>query len=134
MEEFYLKTIVNDTSTERQKYTAYLFSISGKSFIPLSLGKPTLDSILISQQSLKQPRPAVHNTCSRTISSLGAKLACLYVYMFLEDVFYSYLRVFSNGKTIDIDVKFTDGICIALNCKAPIMFDEAVANKCKILI
>jgi bifunctional DNase/RNase len=129
VQEFVLKTIVNGIGPVPDKYTAYLFSTNGNVVIPIKLDLLAVENLLITQQNLPQVRPTVYDTFERSLKISGSKLCCLYIYLMLDGIFYTYLRIFQNGKTVDVDIKLSDGLCMAIKAKVPIMVDDSIAAK-----
>ncbi len=126
MEEFYIKSIVGGGQTANSGITVYLFNQNKSLAIPLNLEKAVTDTLLLAQQANLQQRPYIHDTVERLIKSLGGKVVDVYVYMLIDGVYYSYLRLFANGRSIEIDIKFSDGLCTAIKTKCPILFEDAV--------
>lgn len=126
MEEFYIKTIVGGAQSENKQITVYLFNKSKSLAIPLTLEKTTTDALLLAQQQTDQQRPQVYDTIQRLINNLGGKVVDVYVYMEKNGIFYSYMRVFANGRSVDVDIKFSDALCTAVRTKCPIIFEESV--------
>ena len=129
MQEFTLKTIVNGIGPLPDKYTAYLFSTQGNIVIPIRLDQISVENILLTQQNIPQARPTIYDTVDRCLKACGLKICCLYIYLYLDGIFYSYLRIFQNGKTIDVDIKLSDGLCTAIKSRVPIMVDEKISLK-----
>ena len=129
VQEFVLKTIVNGIGPVPDKYTAYLFSKNGNVVIPIKLDLLAVENLLITQQNIPQVRPTLYDTFERCLKISGSKLCCLYIYMMYEGIFYAYLRIFQNGKTMDVDIKLSDGLCMAIKSKVPIMVDESIASQ-----
>jgi bifunctional DNase/RNase len=126
VEEFYIKTIVGGNHIESQNITVYLFNKNKNLAIPLKLAKSSTDALLLAQQQVEQSRPVVHDTIQRLVSNLGGKVIDVYVYMLKDGIYYSYMRVFANGRSVDIDIKFSDALCTAVRTKCPILFEETV--------
>ncbi len=126
MEEFYIKSIVGGGQLENSGITVYLFNQNKSLAIPLILEKSVTDAILLAQQNNLQQRPYIHDTLDRLIKNLGGKVVDIYVYMLIDGLYYAYLRLFSNGRTVQIDIKFSDGLCTAIRTKCPILFEESV--------
>jgi bifunctional DNase/RNase len=126
MEEFYIKSIVGGGQADDSGITLYLFNQTKTLAIPLKLKKDVTDALLLAQQNTIQQRPFIHDTLDRLIKSLGGKVVDIYVYMLVNGIYYSYLRLFANGRSVEVDIKFSDGLCTAIKTKCPILFEDTV--------
>lgn len=129
VQEFVLKTIVNGIGPIPDKYTAYLFSKKEDIIIPVKLDLLAVENLLITQQNIPQVRPTIYDTFDRCLKISGSKLYCLYIYLLHDGIFYVYLRIFQNGKTVDVDTKLSDGLCMAIKAKVPILVDDQIVAK-----
>lgn len=131
--EFNILAIVPVDNTQKL-FTVYLFSYELKILIPYKVNRWACDSILLAKQQLRLPRPHVHDSYMRTILALGGTIEGIVVYKYFDEVFYSYLMVEQIASLLEIDLKLTDAICLALLATKPIMVTEEVYKTAGIVV
>jgi bifunctional DNase/RNase len=106
-----------------------------KHFLPIWIGFPEADAILLSLEKIPVPRPLTHDLLKTLIETFKLKLERVVVADLQNEVFYAHL-VFSGGKDqprIEIDCRPSDAIALALRLEAPLFVSEAVMSKASIL-
>lgn len=123
--QFILKVIVPD-SFDEGFFTIYIFNEEGKIIIPIKTNTWGCESVLLSKQKKKQIHPHIHDTLMRSVIALGGNVLCAMIYKVIDDAFYTYLRILKNNEILDINIRATDAISIALRCDKPILVSESV--------
>lgn len=101
-------------------YALILAEEQGNRRIPIIIGTPEAQSIAISLENLRPPRPLTHDLFISFIQLLSITLKEVNIYKYEEGVFHSEL-VFNNGtKDIFLDSRTSDAIALALRVNAPI--------------
>ncbi len=119
-----------------QPYTVYLFNEEEKILLPVTTNRVACEQLLLAKQigdSVHEifsfARPHVHDSLKRTVLALGGEVVCTVIYKVITDVYYTYLRISKNNELLDIDIKITDGLSMALRCSTPIYVANEVVDK-----
>lgn len=123
-----IKTIISNNDA-LNSFTMYLFENENKILVPIALTETSAHALIEAQNNKETPRPNVHNTMQRLITSLNVSLVGALIYKELEGIYYTYLRIEQGNQTIDIDSKATDAICVAVRMQKPILIHEDMLNK-----
>lgn len=115
-------------------YTIYLLSTRLSTLLPVKIYSDSAENLMLAVQGRKSPRPHIHDTTRRIIKALKGKIKCALIHSELAGVFYTYLQIGTKKSSLEIDIKLTDGLAIALMEKAPIYVSKRVLNKCGIKI
>lgn len=102
--------------------------------LPIKLTQRATDSILLAKDERVAPRPHIHDTTKRLINALDGTIKRIIISGYSNEIYYSYIRLSKNGKSIDIDAKPSDAICLALRTKAPIYVEKDVVKSAGIKI
>lgn len=127
-----LAIVLSDKSKEL--FTVYLFNHQLKILLPYKVNRWACDSILLAKQKIRLTRPHVHDSYHRTLLAIGASVEGITVYKYLDEVFYTYLKVINGADVLEIDIKLTDAICLALLADKPILIDEEVYKYAGIVV
>lgn len=101
-------------------YALILAESEGPRRIPVVIGAAEAQSIAISLEAIRTPRPLTHDLFVSFAHAFGVKLSQVFIYRFEDGIFSSELT-FSDGKrTVTIDARTSDAIAIALRAHAPI--------------
>lgn len=116
-------------------YTVYLFNQENKILLPFQTSKWSSESILLAKQRVQLPRPHIHNTLIRLIYALDAKPKEVLVYKYLDNAFYAYLKLQTKDNlTLEIDIKISDAVALALRSAIPIYVKDDVCTKAGIKV
>ncbi len=131
--EFNILAIV-PSDMNKELFTVYLFNHQLKILIPYKVNRWSCDSILLAKQKIRLTRPHVHDSYHRTLLALGVNIEGITVYKYLDEVFYTYLKVRQGETEMEIDIKLTDAICLALLADKPILINEEVYKYAGIVV
>ena len=103
---------------------------NGPRVLPIWIGTAEASSIASQINDQPPPRPNFHDMARRVIQQLDAEVERVVVTELHEGTYYALLSLRANGRLIEIDVRPSDGIALALRTEAPILvrasvFDEA---------
>ena len=90
-------------------------------------------SIAMALEHLTPPRPLTHDLFVTFTHSFGILLQEVYIYKFLDGVFYAELVLFDGERQVRIDSRTSDAIAIALRLKVDIFTSEEVLNECGLI-
>jgi hypothetical protein len=115
-----------DSST--QSYVVILQEKEGQRLLPIWIGQPEAESIVMQMHNLKRPRPLTHDLCKSLIVGLGGELQRVNITRVEKNTYYAELQIARNGDVVQVDARPSDSIAIALRLSAPIFASEALLS------
>jgi bifunctional DNase/RNase len=113
-----------DSST--QSYVVILQEKDGQRLLPIWIGQPEAESIVMQMHNVKRPRPLTHDLCKSLIVGLGGELKRVNISRVEKNTYYAELHIARNGDMVQVDARPSDSIAIALRLSAPIFASEAL--------
>lgn len=113
-----------DSST--QSYVVILQEKEGERLLPIWIGQPEAESIVMQMHNVKRVRPLTHDLCKSLIVGLGGKLQRVHITRVEKNTYYAELHIARNGDVVQVDARPSDSIAIALRLSAPIFASEAL--------
>ena len=107
-------------------YALILSEVDGPHRIPIIVGMAEAQSIAMALEHL-------HDLFVTFTHSFGILLQEVYIYKFLDGVFYAELVLFDGERQVRIDSRTSDAIAIALRLKVDIFTSEEVLNECGLI-
>lgn len=101
-------------------YVVVLQEQGGDRLLPIWIGQPEAESIVMQIHNLKRVRPLTHDLCRSIIVSLGGQLQRVAITRVEQNTYFAELHVLRDGQVVTIDARPSDGIAIALRLDAPI--------------
>jgi bifunctional DNase/RNase len=98
----------------------------GPRALPIWIGTAEASSIASQINNQQPPRPNFHDLAQRVIQKLDAEVERVVVTELRGGTYYGVLTLRSGGRRIDIDVRPSDGIAVALRTRAPILVRASV--------
>jgi bifunctional DNase/RNase len=93
------------------------------------IGRFEAQLIFLALEGTSADRPLTHDLLNNVIDRMGGKVERLVIDDLWNSTYYAKISISTNGKTIDVDTRPSDGIAVALRAKAPIFMAEAVLEK-----
>ncbi|HEU4989709.1 MAG TPA: bifunctional nuclease family protein [Gemmatimonadaceae bacterium] len=116
-----------DAST--RAYVVVLQEKDGERVLPIWIGQPEAESIIIEMHQIAHSRPLTHDLCRSLIQALGAELARIEVTRIEERTYYAELQLVRGAERLSVDARPSDSIAIALRLHAPIFADESLLTE-----
>jgi len=113
-----------DRSTN--SYVVILQEKGGARLLPIWIGQPEAESIVIEMNKLKRERPLTHDLCKNLIIGLGGTLRRVNITKVENRTFYAELHIAQTSGAVHVDARPSDSIAIALRFEAPIFAQEAL--------
>ena len=113
-----------DSST--QSYVVILQEKEGQRLLPIWIGQPEAESIVMQMHNVKRPRPLTHDLCKSLIVGLGGELRKVHISRVEKNTYYAELHIARNGDMVQVDARPSDSIAIALRLSAPIFASETL--------
>jgi hypothetical protein len=98
----------------------------GQRMLPIWIGAAEAGSIAAHLHNQPPPRPNFHDLAKRVIQSVDAQLVRVVVTELRGGTYYATLELRANGKVVEIDVRPSDAIAVAVRLEAPILVRESL--------
>jgi bifunctional DNase/RNase len=109
-----------------QTYVIVLQEKAGPRLLPIWIGQPEAESIVMQMHNMKRARPLTHDLCKTIIAGLGATLRRIQITRVESNTYFGELHLERDGHLIQIDSRPSDAIAIALRLDAPIFAAESL--------
>lgn len=98
--------------------------------LPIQIGPFETQAIAFAMQGERiTPRPMTHDLLKNVIERLGAKVYRLTIDSLFQETYYAKLSLLVGDEIIEIDTRPSDGIALALRCRAPISVAEDILEE-----
>jgi len=101
-------------------YVVILQEKDGSRLLPIWIGQPEAESIVIEMNRIKRERPLTHDLCKNIIVGMGGTLRRVQITKVQNRTFFAELYISIPGGMVQIDARPSDSIAIALRFSAPI--------------
>jgi bifunctional DNase/RNase len=116
-----------DSST--QSYVVILKEKDGKRLLPIWIGQPEAESIVMQMHNIKRVRPLTHDLCKSLILGLGGQLRRVQITRVDKNTYYAELHLHRGDDLVCVDARPSDSIAIALRLNAPIYASETLLSR-----
>ena len=110
-------------------FALLLSQVGGPYRIPVVIGSAEAQSIAISLEGIKIPRPLTHDLFMSFAQGFGIRLKEVFIYKFEDGIFTSEMTFTDGERQIVLDSRTSDAIAIAMRCKAPIWTTKDILNQ-----
>lgn len=107
-----------------QTYVVVLQEKGGARLLPIWIGQPEAESIVMHMHNMKRARPLTHDLCKSLILGMGVTLRRAQITRVENNTYFGELHLDRGGKVVQIDSRPSDAIAIALRLDAPIFAAE----------
>jgi bifunctional DNase/RNase len=115
-----------------QSYVLVLQEKGGTRLLPIWIGQPEAESIVMQIHSIKRVRPLTHDLCKNLILGLGGSLRRVQITRVEKNTYYAELHINRGDNVVQIDARPSDSIAIALRLSAPIFASEALLSSIEV--
>ncbi|HWH50406.1 MAG TPA: bifunctional nuclease family protein [Gemmatimonadaceae bacterium] len=109
-----------------QSYVVVLQEKGGERLLPIWIGQPEAESIVMQMHNIKRSRPLTHDLCKSLILGLGATVRRVQITRVESNTYFGELHLERDGRIVRIDSRPSDAIAIALRTDAPIFASESL--------
>jgi len=109
-------------------YVVILREKDGRRFLPIWIGKPEAESILMQMNQISRERPLTHDLCKALIVALGGTLRKVTVSRVHKNTYFAELHLEAEAGAIQVDARPSDSIAIALRLDAPIFVESSLLS------
>jgi bifunctional DNase/RNase len=113
-----------DSSTNT--YVVILQEKEGSRLLPIWIGQPEAEAIVMQMNNVKRERPLTHDLCKNLIVGLGASLRRVQITKVQHRTYFAELHLSGRGGEVQIDARPSDSIAVALRLHAPIFVEESL--------
>lgn len=113
-----------DSATK--SYVVILQEKGGRRMLPIWIGQPEAESIVMQMHNIKRERPLTHDLCKSLIIGLGASLRRVQITRVQKNTYFAELHLQLGSSAVQVDARPSDSIAIALRLAAPIFAPEAL--------
>jgi bifunctional DNase/RNase len=113
-----------DSSTN--SYVLILQEKGGQRLLPIWIGQPEAESIVMQMHNIKRVRPLTHDLCKSLILGLGGALRRVQITRVEKNTYYAELHITRGDSVVQVDARPSDSIAIALRLAAPIFAPESL--------
>jgi bifunctional DNase/RNase len=124
MIEVYVARLGLDSSTN--SYVVILQEKGGNRLLPIWIGQPEAESIVMQMKNMKRERPLTHDLCKRLILGLGGSLKRVEITRVQKNTYFAELHLVRGQDVVQVDARPSDSIAIALRLSAPIFAPESL--------
>jgi bifunctional DNase/RNase len=107
-------------------YVVILREKNGERLLPIWIGQPEAESIVIEMSKLRRDRPLTHDLCKTLITGLGGTLRRIHITKVENRTYYAELQIHRDDQIINIDARPSDSIAIALRFSAPMFAQDSL--------
>ncbi|HEU4641655.1 MAG TPA: bifunctional nuclease family protein [Gemmatimonadaceae bacterium] len=107
-------------------YVVILQEKDGERLLPIWIGQPEAESIVMEMNKIKPPRPLTHDLCKRLITGMGGSLRRVQITKVQDNTYFAELHIHRGDDVVHIDARPSDSIAIALRLSAPIFAQESL--------
>lgn len=109
-------------------YVIILQEKDGYRVLPIWIGQPEAESIIIEMNDVARERPLTHDLCKRLIVSLGATVRRVNISRVENNTYFAELLLGRGDEVMEVDARPSDSIAIALRFSAPIYASESLLS------
>src|SRR5258708_28066257 len=122
MVEVFVSRLGLDSTTS--SYVVVLQEKQGARLLPIWIGKPEAESIVLHMHNVKRVRPLTHDLIKSLVVGLGAQLRRAYITRVEDRTYFAELQLQRDDVLVNIDARPSHSIAIAVRLGAPIYAAE----------
>ncbi len=101
-------------------YVVILRERGGRRLLPIWIGQPEAESIVMELNHVRRERPNTHDLCKALLVGLGGVLRRVNITRVQQNTYYAELHIDAPQGLVQVDARPSDSIAIALRLSAPI--------------
>ena len=109
-----------------------LKDIGGDTVLPIWVGVPEANAILLEMEKVSTPRPMTHDLIKNVLVGLDTNVHKVVVTELREDTFYAVIWLERDGRIVSVDSRPSDALALALRMDCPIFVDDEVLKHAKL--
>jgi bifunctional DNase/RNase len=109
-------------------YVLVLRERGGRRVLPIWIGQPEAESIVMQMNQVARERPLTHDLCKSVIAGLGAALSRVDITRVENNTYYAEMHLVRGELGVRLDARPSDSVAIALRLNAPIFVAESLLS------
>ncbi|MBT3341709.1 MAG: bifunctional nuclease family protein [Gemmatimonadetes bacterium] len=114
--------------TPPETFLVVLKGEEGK-FVPISIGCPEGQYLVMAMQQVSFPRPLTHNLIQNLLSKVKGKVHQLVIHTLKDETFHAYLLIQTQDEVFYLDCRPSDGMILATLMNIPIFMSPEVMEE-----
>lgn len=106
----------------------------GERVVPIGIGPLEAQAIAFPLEGMQPPRPMTHDVFTHVIDRLGARPRRVEITELTQGTFFARLVLEQTGEPIDVDIRPSDAVALAVRTGIPIFIADAVVDETGILV
>ena len=98
-------------------------------FVPISIGAPEGQYLVMAMQQVSFPRPLTHNLFQDLLEKVKGEVRRLVIHTLKEDIFHAYLLIQTEEDVFYLDCRPSDGMILATLMAIPIFMSPEVMEE-----
>ncbi len=98
-------------------------------FIPIWIGSPEANAIILKVEGVEVPRPMTHDLLAKILTVSGTRVEAVRITELKENTFFAVIDLRSGDDVHEVDARPSDAIAIALRTETPILVHGAVFDQ-----
>jgi bifunctional DNase/RNase len=127
--EMTIKTLIPDPITSMP--IVVLRDKEGKRLLPIWVGVPEGNAIMLQIENVQTPRPMTHDLLKNVIEDLEGTVERIVVCDLRDNTFYAMIHIRIGGRVVTIDARPSDAINLALRAGSRIFVEESVIDSAR---
>jgi len=122
------------SQTQSGAYALVLEDSHRKRRLPIIIGNFEAQAIAVVMEGLTPARPLTHDAFSNVLKEFDVQLVEVIIYNLVEGIYYAKLVCDNGFKQLEIDVRSSDAIALALRFQCPIYTYDFILNQAGITV
>jgi len=114
--------------TPPETFLVVLKGEEGK-FVPISIGCPEGQYLVMAMQQVSFPRPLTHNLIQNLLGKVKGKVHQLVIHTLKDETFHAYLLIQTQDEVFSLDCRPSDGMILATLMNIPIFMSPEVMEE-----
>jgi bifunctional DNase/RNase len=122
------------SQTQSGAYALVLEDSTRKRRLPIIIGNFEAQAIAVVMEGLTPARPLTHDAFANVLKDFDVQLVEVIIYNLVEGIYYAKLICDNGFKQLEIDVRSSDAIALALRFQCPIFTYDFILNQAGISV
>lgn len=108
--------------------------VTAHRMIPIWIGHPEANAILLAAQGIELPRPMTHDLLRSVIETLGFFVERVEITRLEEGTFYAALILRGEERTLAVDARPSDCLALATRVGCPVFVEDSIFDDAAVLV
>lgn len=102
--------------------------------VPIWIGQPEANAILLAAQGVELPRPMTHDLLRSVIETLGFIVERVEITRLEEGTFYAALILRGEERTLAVDARPSDSLALAIRVGCPVFMEDGIFEDASVMV